>query len=64
MAESMDLESSIEAGLKNVQGKSIVNSNSLKEGEAEFLKAARECGLELAPIGQLVERQRHAVEVL
>ena len=34
------------------------------EGEAEFLKAARECGLELAPIGQLVERQRHAVEVL
>ena len=34
------------------------------EGEAEFLKVARECGLELAPIGQLVERQSHAVEVL
>ncbi len=33
-------------------------------GEAEFLAVARDCGLELAPIGQLVERQRHAVEVL
>ncbi|HMI89483.1 MAG TPA: methionine synthase [Polyangiaceae bacterium] len=30
----------IEAGLKCVQGKSIVNSISLKEGEAEFLKKA------------------------
>jgi 5-methyltetrahydrofolate--homocysteine methyltransferase len=31
----------IEAGLKCVQGKSIVNSISLKEGEAEFLRQAR-----------------------
>jgi 5-methyltetrahydrofolate--homocysteine methyltransferase len=30
----------IEAGLKNVQGKPIVNSISLKEGEAEFLRQA------------------------
>lgn len=33
----------IVAGLKNVQGKSIVNSISLKEGEAEFLERARLC---------------------
>jgi 5-methyltetrahydrofolate--homocysteine methyltransferase len=31
----------IEAGLKHVQGKSVVNSISLKEGEAEFLHRAR-----------------------
>jgi len=31
----------IEAGLRCVQGKSIVNSISLKEGEAEFLRQAR-----------------------
>ena len=31
----------IEAGLKCVQGKSIVNSISLKEGEADFLRKAR-----------------------
>ncbi len=31
----------IEAGLKCVQGKSIVNSISLKEGEEEFLRQAR-----------------------
>ena len=31
----------IEEGLKNVQGKAIVNSISLKEGEAAFLEAAR-----------------------
>jgi 5-methyltetrahydrofolate--homocysteine methyltransferase len=31
----------IEAGLKCVQGKCIVNSISLKEGEAEFLRQAR-----------------------
>jgi 5-methyltetrahydrofolate--homocysteine methyltransferase len=31
----------IEAGLKCVQGKSIVNSISLKEGEGEFLRQAR-----------------------
>ncbi|MFK8332926.1 selenide, water dikinase SelD [Pseudomonas sp. BJa5] len=33
------------------------------EGEAEFLAVAAELGLALAPIGELVERQRHAVEV-
>jgi 5-methyltetrahydrofolate--homocysteine methyltransferase len=31
----------IEAGLKCVQGKSIVNSISLKEGEAEFIRQAK-----------------------
>lgn len=33
------------------------------EGEAEFLAVARELGLDLAPIGELAERQSHAVEV-
>lgn len=33
----------IEAGLKNVQGKPIVNSISLKEGEEKFLEQARLC---------------------
>lgn len=33
----------IEAGLKCIQGKPIVNSISLKEGEAEFLEKARLC---------------------
>ena len=33
------------------------------EGEAEFLAVAAELGLELAPIGVLVERQTYAVEV-
>ncbi|MFN9366378.1 MAG: methionine synthase [Planctomycetota bacterium] len=31
----------IESGLKNVQGKAIVNSISLKDGEEEFLRRAR-----------------------
>src|SRR5262249_59765014 len=31
----------IESGLKCVQGKAIVNSISLKEGEAEFIRHAR-----------------------
>ncbi len=31
----------LEAGLKEIQGKGIVNSISLKEGEAEFLRQAR-----------------------
>lgn len=31
----------IEEGLRNVQGKAIVNSISLKDGEAEFLRRAR-----------------------
>ena len=34
------------------------------EGEAEFLAVATELGLNLSPIGKLVERQSHAVEVL
>ena len=33
----------IEAGLKCVQGKPIVNSISLKEGEAPFIEQARKC---------------------
>ena len=33
----------IEAGLKCIQGKPIVNSISLKEGEAEFLEKATLC---------------------
>ncbi|GAB3367614.1 methionine synthase [Massilia agri] len=33
----------IEAGLKCVQGKAIVNSISLKEGEEEFIRQARLC---------------------
>ncbi len=33
----------IEAGLRCVQGKSIVNSISMKEGEAEFLRQAKLC---------------------
>jgi 5-methyltetrahydrofolate--homocysteine methyltransferase len=33
----------IEAGLKCVQGKAIVNSISMKEGEAEFLRQAKLC---------------------
>ncbi|WP_257205261.1 selenide, water dikinase SelD, partial [Pseudomonas monteilii] len=34
------------------------------EGEAEFLAEAAELGLKLSPIGKLVERQSHAVEVI
>lgn len=34
------------------------------EGEGEFLAVAAELGLDLAPIGRLVERQNYAVEVL
>src|SRR5512146_828959 len=33
----------IEAGLKCVQGKAIVNSISLKEGEAKFIEQAKKC---------------------
>jgi len=33
----------IEAGLKCVQGKAVVNSISMKEGEAEFLRQAKLC---------------------
>ena len=31
----------IEAGLENCQGKCVVNSISLKEGEADFIKKAK-----------------------
>ncbi len=34
----------IEAGLKTQQGKAIVNSISLKDGEAEFVRRAKLCG--------------------
>ncbi len=33
----------IEAGLKCIQGKAVVNSISLKEGKAEFVEKARRC---------------------
>jgi 5-methyltetrahydrofolate--homocysteine methyltransferase len=33
----------LETGLKNIQGKGIVNSISLKEGEADFIAKARLC---------------------
>jgi 5-methyltetrahydrofolate--homocysteine methyltransferase len=33
----------LEAGLQQLQGRSVVNSISLKEGEAEFLRQARLC---------------------
>lgn len=33
----------IEAGLRCIQGKAVVNSISLKEGEEEFIKRARDC---------------------
>ena len=33
----------IEAGLKVIQGKAIVNSISLKEGEEEFIRVAKSC---------------------
>ncbi|GJF13577.1 5-methyltetrahydrofolate--homocysteine methyltransferase MetH [Mycolicibacterium cyprinidarum] len=33
----------IEAGLKNIQGKPIVNSISMKEGEEKFIREARLC---------------------
>jgi 5-methyltetrahydrofolate--homocysteine methyltransferase len=43
----------IEAGLRCLQGKGVVNSISMKEGEAEFLRQAR-----------LVRRYGHAVVVM
>ncbi len=43
MIDSSDW-SIIEAGLGCVQGKAIVNSISLKEGEAEFIRRAKLCG--------------------
>ena len=41
MIDSSDWETVVQ-GLKNAQGKSIVNSISLKDGEGEFLRKARE----------------------
>ena len=34
------------------------------QGNAQFLAVAAELGLDLAPIGELVERQSNAVEVI
>ncbi|MEW4452699.1 methionine synthase [Bremerella sp. JC817] len=56
----------IEAGLRCVQGKSIVNSISLKEGEEEFLNKARLCRdygaavvvMAFDEVGQAVELER------
>ena len=39
----------IEAGLKCMQGKGVVNSISLKEGEAEFVRQARWCAATARP---------------
>ena len=39
----------IEAGLKCVQGKPIVNSISMKEGEDEVPRAGRGCAASTAP---------------
>ena len=39
----------IEAGLKCVQGKPVVNSISMKEGEGEFLRQARSSTLRVPP---------------
>ena len=39
----------IEAGLKCIQGKAIVNSISLKEGEDEFIRQARSCAAMAPP---------------
>ncbi len=39
----------IEAGLKCVQGKPIVNSISMKEGEEKFLAAGPHCAASTAP---------------
>jgi 5-methyltetrahydrofolate--homocysteine methyltransferase len=54
----------IEAGLKAVQGKSIVNSISLKDGEAEFLRRARLCRYYGAAVVVMAfDEQGQAVEV-
>lgn len=54
----------IEAGLKNTQGKAIVNSISLKEGEADFLEKAhliRRYGA--ATVVMAFDEQGQAVEI-
>jgi 5-methyltetrahydrofolate--homocysteine methyltransferase len=54
----------IEAGLKTLQGKSIVNSISLKDGEAEFLRRARLCRwYGTAVVVMAFDEQGQAVEV-
>lgn len=54
----------IEAGLKSLQGKPIVNSISLKDGEAEFLRRARLCRwYGTAVVVMAFDEQGQAVEV-
>ncbi|MEX2316539.1 MAG: methionine synthase [Pirellulales bacterium] len=54
----------IEAGLKTLQGKPIVNSISLKDGEAEFLRRARLCRwYGTAVVVMAFDEQGQAVEV-
>ena len=54
----------IEAGLKSTQGKSIVNSISLKDGEAEFLRRAQLCRwYGTAVVVMAFDEQGQAVEV-
>ncbi len=54
----------IEAGLKTQQGKAIVNSISLKDGEAEFLRRAQLCRwYGTAVVVMAFDEQGQAVEV-
>ena len=54
----------LEAGLKCLQGKGIVNSISLKDGEAEFLRRARLCRrYGAAVVVMAFDEQGQAVEV-
>jgi 5-methyltetrahydrofolate--homocysteine methyltransferase len=54
----------IEAGLKTLQGKPIVNSISLKDGEAEFLRRAKLCRwYGTAVVVMAFDEQGQAVEV-
>jgi 5-methyltetrahydrofolate--homocysteine methyltransferase len=54
----------LESGLKSVQGKSIVNSISLKDGEDEFLRRAKLCRwYGAAVVVMAFDEQGQAVEV-
>jgi 5-methyltetrahydrofolate--homocysteine methyltransferase len=54
----------LEAGVKTLQGKPIVNSISLKDGEAEFLRRARLCRwYGTAVVVMAFDEQGQAVEV-
>jgi 5-methyltetrahydrofolate--homocysteine methyltransferase len=54
----------IEAGLKTLQGKPIVNSISLKDGEAEFLRRAKLCRwYGTAVVVMAFDEQGQAVEI-